>query len=300
MELWVFLTFGAVTFQTIRFMLQKHLSKAALSAGGATFARFLYAAPLVTLASPFVMQARGAEWPSLSLEFWLYAWSGGAAQILATVFIVMLFKSRNFAVGITFKKTEVLMTVLVGLVLLGEGVSMTGLGAILLGLAGVLVLSDVPGGQGGWLRRVANRAAFLGVASGLLFAVSGVCYRGASLEIASDDPLIRAMITLVAVSVSQLIVLGVYLRIREAGEIGRVLSAWRGAMWIGLTSLGGSMCWFMAFTLQNAAYVNAVGQSEVILSLLASYIFFRERLTLREGVGIGLITASVLALILLL
>ena len=41
-----------------------------------------------------------------------------------------------------------------------------------------------------------NRSVGLGLGSGMLFAVSAVCYRGASLEIASDDPVIRAGLTL--------------------------------------------------------------------------------------------------------
>ncbi len=49
---------------------------------------------------------------------------------------------------LTFKKTEVLMSVIVGLVVLGEGVSLLGFLAIVLGLAGVLLLSDPPGATG--------------------------------------------------------------------------------------------------------------------------------------------------------
>jgi len=47
--------------------------------------------------------------------------------------------------------------------------------------------------------------------------------------------------------------------------------------------------------LQNAAYVFAVGQVEVIFSLAASVLFFGEKVTAREGVGIALITLSVMA-----
>jgi len=300
MQAWILFTFAAVVFQTARFMLQKHLTTGALSASGGTFARFVFSAPILLTALLPALHARGAELPATSGSFWAFAFVGGMAQIMATVCMLLLFRSRNFAVGVTFKKTEVVMTAGVGLVVLGEGVSLPALGAILVGLAGVLVLSDVPGGTvRGW-RRFGNRAAGLGLLSGMLFAVSGVTYRGASLEIASDDPLVRAMVTLAAVVSMQVVALGAWLLWREPGEIGRVLRAWRTAGWIGLTSLAGSLCWFTAYTLQNAAYVNAVGQGEVILSLLASYVFFRERLTLREGAGIALITASVLGLILVI
>ena len=66
---------------------------------------------------------------------------------------------------------------------------------------------------------------------------------------------------------------------------------------MGLTGMGGSLCWFTAFTMQNAAYVFAVGQIEVILSMLASVLFFRERISGREYLGIALLTVSILSLV---
>lgn len=238
--------------------------------------------------------------PDLSTAFWIYGLAGGAAQVFATVCVVILFKERNFAVGITFKKTEVMQTVFVGLIVLGEGVSWLGFTAIFIGLIGVLVLSDPPGGEGIWIRRIANRAAGLGLVSGVFFAISGVCYRGASLEIVSTDPLLRAGVTLSAVTMMQMLGMAVWLSLREAGQISAVWKARNVAGWIGLTSMAGSMCWFTAFTLQTTAYVNAVGQIELIFSLLASALFFRETISRREIAGIGILGVSILMLILLI
>ena len=282
-------------------MLQKKLSMGALSTAGATFARFVYSAPLVLLLVAIYLGLRGLALPDLNGTFWAYALTGGLAQILATVCVVALFRQRNFAVGITFKKTEVVQTALVGLIVLGEGVSAAGLGAILVGLVGVLLLSGTPGLTGGhWTQRIATRRAALGLLSGILFAISGVTYRGASLELASDDPFLRAMVTLGAVTASQTIAMTLWLRWREPGQLSAVIAARRSAVWIGLTSMAGSLCWFTAFTLQNAAYVNAVGQIELIFSLAVSVLVFRERMTAREIAGIGLLSASVLSLVLLL
>ena len=300
MSLWIPVTIAAAFFQTLRFMLQKHLSRVDLSPAGATFARFFYSAPLVAVLLAVYLNATEQALPSLSLAFWIYGAAGGAAQIFATVCVVMLFKQRNFAVGITFKKTEVIQTVLVGLVILGEGVSIWGFAAILIGLIGVLLLSDPPGGDGVWLRRVANRAAGIGLVSGVFFAISGVCYRGASLEIASADPLLRAGVTLSAVTAMQMVAMAVWLRLREAGEITAVWRVRKVAGWIGLTSMAGSMCWFTAFTLQTTAYVNALGQVELIFSLIASTLFFREAVSRREIFGIAILGISILMLILVI
>ena len=290
---WIAFTLAAVVFQTARFMLQKSLARAALSAAGATFARFLYSGPLIWLA----LWILSPEMPTIHPGFWGYALFGGMTQVLATVFVVILFKSRNFAVGITLKKTEVLMTVFVSVLVLGEGVGFAAFLAILIGLAGVMLLADPPklgGGLRGWLN---NRAAVLGLGSGLLFAFSGVSYRGASLLVEGEG-WYRALVSLAAVVAAQLVAMTIWLVLRERGEITRVVKSWRVSGWVGLASLAGSYCWFNAFTLQNVAYVNALGQVEVILSLLASALFFREAITRREVFGIGLIFVSVLALIL--
>lgn len=297
-ELWIIVTFLAAAFQTVRFMLQKVLATSTLSPAGATFSRFLYSAPFIALLLVVYMQATQAQLPALSVRFWGFGLLGAVSQIVATVCVVALFKERNFAVGITFKKTEVIQTVLVGVLLLGELVSWGGFAAIALGLVGLLLLSGGKEARGFHLSDFRNRAAGLGIASGILFAFSAVSYRGASLTLAADDPLLRAGVTLMAVVAMQTLVMVVWLALRERGEMGRVWRARRVAVWIGLTSMGGSLCWFIAFTLQNAAYVKALGQVELILSILASTLFFKEKITSREAIGMAILVASILLLIL--
>ena len=59
----------------------------------------------------------------------------------------------------------------------------------------------------------------------------------------------------------------------------------------------GSFCWFSAFTLKNAAYVNTLGQVELIFSIAASVLFFKERITGRELTGMAVLLASILLLV---
>ena len=298
MEIWIPITIAAAFFQNVRFMLQKVLSTGNLSATGATFSRFVYSAPLVWVLLLTYTNTYNIDLPDLSLTFWAYALSGGVAQVLATICVVALFKRRNFAVGITLKKTETLQAVLVGFVVLGDVVSWAGFGAIFVGLIGVLLLADAPQAEGAMLQRVFNRAAGLGLASGVLFACSGVAYRGASLELVIDSTLLRAAVTLACVTTSQVIGMAVWMRLREAGEITKVLRVWRTASLVGLMSMAGSLCWFIAFALQNAAYVKAVGQIELVFSFLASTIFFKEKVSGREIAGILVLCLAIEMLIL--
>lgn len=297
-DLWIIATLLAAAFQTVRFMLQKVLATATLSPAGATFSRFVYSAPFIAVLLWWYMAQTGASLPTLEWRFWAFGLLGGVTQILATICVVALFKERNFSVGITFKKTEVIQTVLVGLLLLGERVTWGGFGAILLGLLGVLLLSGGKDAVGLRLSDLRNRAVGLGLMSGLLFGFSGVSYRGASLTLAVDDPLLRAGVTLMAVVLMQTLIMAVWLYWRDRAEIGRVWRARRVAVWIGLTSMAGSMCWFTAFTLQTAAYVNALGQVELIFSLFATTLFFREKVSKREALGMAVLALSILLLIL--
>ena len=297
MEPWVVITLAAATAQTLRFMLQKHLKSTRLSNAGTTFARFIYSAPLVAVIALVYARQTGQGVPQVPPVFWAYALSGGVAQILATMCVVAIFGHRNFAVGITFKKTEVILAAIVSFLVLGEGVGPLVLVAILVGLAGVLLLSDPPRAEGAWAARIFNRAAGLGLASGLLFGISGVGYRGAALSLGAGDVFYRAIVTLAVVTASQVALMALWMAWRERGEIARVLAAWRVAALVGLTSMVGSICWFVAFTMQTVPLVKAVGQIELVLSLLAATLVFGEKVSRREWQGLVLIAVSVVMLV---
>ncbi|WP_373635273.1 EamA family transporter [Yoonia sp. SS1-5] len=298
MELWIPITLGAAFAQTLRFMLQKHLKSTQLSTAGATFARFVYSAPLVAVIAVVYARSSGQGSPQIPVAFWPYMLAGGISQIVATMCVVALFAHRNFAVGITFKKTEVLLSALVGFVVLGDVFTLPALGAMVLGLAGVLLLSDPPGGSGPLHQRIFNRATALGLGAGLLFGVSGNGYRGAALALEHGDFFYRAIVTLAFVTAFQSLAMALWLVWRERGQITAVLVAWRIAGLVGLTSMIGSICWFAAFTLQNVAYVNALGQVELLFSIVIGAVVFGERISAREWQGLSLLTLSVIALVL--
>ncbi|SHE36471.1 hypothetical protein SAMN05444339_101162 [Loktanella atrilutea] len=294
--IWVWVTLGAVAAQTVRFMLQKQLRAATLSTAGATFARFIYSAPLVALLA-FTYAVLTGQATAVPARFWAFAMAGGFAQIIATMCVVALFTQRNFAVGLTFMKTEVLMAALLSIVLLGEQLPPLAWIALVLGLPGIVLLSDAPAASGPWYRRIVNRGSGLGLASGVLFAVSSVGYRGASTALPAGDAFFRAILTLACVTAFQVVAMTLWLVWREPGQITRVVRAWRIAGLVGLTSMAGSTCWFVAFTLQTVALVKGVGQIELALSLMVGWAVFGERITGREAKGLVLLTLSVMMLV---
>lgn len=299
MELWIPITIAAAFVQNVRFMLQKHLRAGGLSTAGATFSRFVFAVPIAAVIFGSLFWMRAGSAPIAGWRFATFAMTGGVAQILATLCVVALFAERSFSVGITFKKTEMVQTAIIGMVVLGEGISLGGLVAIGIGLFGVILLSDPPQRmmQDGWTARVFNRASGLGLASGALFGVSAVGYRGASLALVGGDFLLRAAATLAFVTLFQTLLMSIYLIAREPGQIRAVLVSWRVTGLVGLTGTVGSFCWFSAFTLQNAAYVKALGQIELVFTFMASYLVFGERSKGRELAGIALVVISIFVLV---
>lgn len=295
MEPWILATLFAAAVQTLRFMLQKRLKGLGLSTGGATFSRFLFAVPVAVTGVAVLMAAGGHDLPQTSGRFWGFAMAGGLGQIVATFCTVALFSERSFAAGIAFTKTETVQVAAFSALVLSEAVSPAGLVAITIGTLGVVLLSRPPGGwgQGG----IVNRAVVLGLLAGGFFGLSAIGYRGATLEIASDSALFRAVVALACVTAFQTVAMILWLVWREPGEVGRVLRAWRATLPVGVTGVLGSAGWFTAFALQNAAYVRSLGQIELVFSLLVSVLVFRERPRAAELVAMALLAVSIVMIV---
>jgi drug/metabolite transporter (DMT)-like permease len=280
--------------QTLRFVLQKKLQDGGLSSAGATFARFLFAAPLACLAASGMVAATGATLVMPPPAFFGFVLMGGIAQIVATDLTVRLFQMRNFAVGVAFTKTDTVMAAAFSVLVLGEVMGGAGVVAIAVGLLGILCLSRPP--EPG--ARLFGASAGFGLMAGALFAVAAVGYRGATLALEPAPFFLRALVALAVATTAQTVIMAIWLHFREPGQVARVMTGWRRTLPVGLTGLLGSLGWFAAFSLQNAAYVLALGQVEIVFTLLASVLVFGERMGWREALGIGLVIGSVLILVL--
>jgi drug/metabolite transporter (DMT)-like permease len=232
--------------------------------------------------------------PDPNVVFAGYVVVGGSAQILGTVFLIRSFAVRNFAVGTAYSKTETMQAAMFGIVLLGEGVGQFAVLGILISLFGVVALSRPARSADGWF----GAGAMWGVLSGSGFAISAVCYRGASLSLAPVGVVNQAAVTLGWVLLFQTLAMGSYLLLRKEGELVRVARAWRPALIVGACGMMASAGWFTAMAIQKAAYVRAVGQVELVFAFIISIAVFRERSRAIDVVGVLLIVAGILLLLL--
>lgn len=294
MEIWVFITIAAAFFQNLRSALQKSL-KSKLSTWGATGARFVFAAPLALLLLLAVIATTDQAVPELSLAFFVFGILGGISQILATGLLIHLFSFKNFTVATAFTKTEPIQVAIFGIIILGDQISMAGTMAILASLIGVGLISlpkDRLKGESFF-----DRKALIGIASGALFGLSAVAYRGASLSLLDGDVSMRAITTLAFVTSFQALVILIWIAVKEAGQVTLLMKNWRMSSLVGLTGMLGSLAWITAFTMENAAHVRVVGQIEIVFMVIVSVFVFKERILAREMMGLVMVTAGIIGLI---
>ena len=299
-ELWVPITIAAAFLQNARSAIQKHL-KGRLSTTGATFVRFGYGAPVAITYLLILHFAVGLPWPEPNGMFVLYVIIGGVTQILATFLLVYLFGLRNFAVGTAYSKTEAIQAAAFGFIILADPLSAGAGVAILIGFAGVLLISVAHTAltPSALIAATFSRTAMIGLLSGAMFGMSAVGFRAASLSLGGgkDSFMMEAGYSLACATVFQTIIMLTYMQWKEPGQIKEVLKAWRPASLVGLAGVLGSIGWFTAMTIQSVAYVRSLGQIELIFTFASSYFIFKERPNKAETIGVILIAIGIIVLL---
>ncbi len=291
--LWIPLTISAALLQNLRTAVQRHLV-GRLSTNGAAMTRFVYGLPFA-LAYLWLLTALGLSLPEPDLAFWLWVTTGSVSQTLATVLLLTVLRQRNFAVGIAYSKTEVVQAAIFGLVVLGDSVSLLGAVAIVIGTVGVMLFSLQKSSDPwrafflGWL----ERPALLGLASAALFGLSAVGFRAASLSLEHPSALMSAGYALLWSAIIQSLILGIYLVLREPGQLTAVWRARKVAVLAGITGITASACWFTAFTLQTVAYVRTLGLIEMVFTFMIARWGFKEVPKKSEVVGIVFLIVAI-------
>lgn len=286
MPLWIAVTLAAALFQTWRTALQQKL-RGQLSVNGAGVVRYLYGVPFGLLLLLAYSGLTGQTPPAPSLPFLAAAAAGGLTQILGTNLLILSFGARGFAVGTAYSKTEAVQGAILALLLLDERLSALAWTGIAISVAGVLYLSLAgrETGPGGILRAALQPAALYGLSAGTGFALTAVLVKTANQSLPHPDLVLCALTTLVATNILQTIMQGSWLAWREPEQFRAVFRTWRDSMPVGALSAFGSACWFTGFALAPVAMVRALGQTEILFTLLFSRFYLRETMKRAEVVG---------------
>jgi drug/metabolite transporter (DMT)-like permease len=291
--LWAVFTVAAAGGQVLRNALQKELI-ATLGTVGATQIRFLYGLPFALVFLALVLVATRQPLPALNALTIAWTVTAALAQIGATALLLAVMQQRSFVVTTAYAKTEPVQVALFGLVFLGDQLTPPLALAILIATGGVLIIS--------WPRTrsaeaVSWQAAGLGLASGALFAIAAIGFRGGIRALDSPGFLVAATTTLVLSLVIQVAMLSAYLLMIDRAMLVAIARAWRPSLWAGFVGALASQMWFLAFALETAAKVRTLALVEILFAQVVSRNLFKQNLASREALGIALILAGVVALL---
>lgn len=299
LENWIVFSVGAAFFQNLRSALQKHL-KGKLSNNAAAYARFLYALPFAFVYLLILVNFSEKPLPTINARFFWYCLLGSIAQIIFTILLLWMFSFRSFAVGTTFSKLEVFSVAVIGAVVLHDTLNLFAIIAILISTLGVLALTA--GQTGVTLKTLAlnlrARDTIVGLICALFLGASVVFFRGAALALNHTDILITAAFTLTIALSLQTLLMGIWIWRFESTQWRKLFVEWRWCGAVGIAGAFASIGWFTAFTLQNASFVRAVGQIELIFTYIFSVYIFKEKVTYMETAGILLVGLGILVLLL--
>ena len=295
---WVLITAIASLSQTLRSVFQKNIIED-VGVLASAYSRFIFALPFVALLAVFFLDVEELLiLKNLSVKTLFFLVTASICQILFTIILIKLFTLRSFAIGVAFSKTEVIQTTLLEIIIIGFILTSHVLLAIIIGFIGMLFMSKqkLIGNVGH--SRLFLQQVILGVSCGIFLGLSSVLYKVA-LDSVVIDLIYKKVIVLSFLALAiQSVLFGAYIVITDKKKnLEKLFNRWKKGLPVGFFGCLATFCWFYAFSLVDATLVRAVGQLEIVFSVLMSYIFYKERITGFELIGMSLITISILALL---
>ena len=294
-EIWIPITIFAAFSQNLRSIYQKKLQKN-MSNISSTYTRFLFGLPFVLIYFLFLYNFSNSKFlvSNINTTFLLYCLLGVISQIIATLLLLKIFKTNNFSVATSYSKTEPIQAAFFGFILLSDPISFIGLIGIIIGLIGIMITS---------IKKINlrinffNLSVFYGLLSGSLFGLSAVLFRGASHSLFSIDYMLTSSFTLLIAIVIQTLILTFYILLTDIKQFYLLYFNWKDGLIVGFFGAFASICWFYAMSIQNVAYVRALGQIELIFTILASILYFKEKIIANEILGVLIILIGILIIL---
>jgi drug/metabolite transporter (DMT)-like permease len=285
--LWAVFTIIAAFAQTLRNAMQRELTKT-LGTVGATHVRFLFGFPFALVFLGAIALTTESPLPQPAWSFWPWVLVGAFAQIAATALMLAAMGERSFVVTIAYIKTEPIQVALFGLLFLGDTLTWPMMVAILVATAGVLLMSTKPGGMVGGVK-----PTLIGLASGGMFALSAIGFRGAILTLHLPNYAMAATFTLVVGIALQAVLLSLYLGLRAPSVMRGIFLTWKPSLSAGFAGAVASQFWFLAFALATAASVRTLALIEVVFAQMVARVAFGQRTSVREAIGMLLVAGGV-------
>ncbi|MCU0818969.1 MAG: DMT family transporter [Beijerinckiaceae bacterium] len=290
--LWAVFTVLAAAAQTARNAMQRDLV-ARVGVVGATHVRFLFGFPFALLFLTGMSLLTADAVPAIPPGVLPVVLGAALSQIAATGLMLQAMRLKSFTIATAYTKTEPVLVALFGLLFLGERLSPLAFSAIGIATFGVL-LTAWPAKKGeGW----SMEALGYGLVSAAFFALSAIGFRAGIHALPTGGFGIRASTVLALGLFMQASLLTIYLAALDRPALRAIIAAWKPSLFAGFMGALASQFWFLGFSLTSAAKVRTLALIEVFFARLVSGRLFREKPTLREGIGLALIVVGVALLL---
>lgn len=288
--LWVPITLFAAGAQVLRNGAQASLT-GRIGTLGATQVRFVFGLPFAAAFFLLSLVITGDDIPQVGEVGLLWALLGAVSQIMATALMLYVMRRRAFGVAYAYIKTEPVIVALMGLILLGDRLSIVSWIAVFVVTAGVLITSVPPQD----FRKLASERAMIaaGVVSGGLFGLSAIAFRASIVSLPDGSFVVRSFFVLTIALVMQSVILGIWLGWRDRGAFLGSLHEWRTSLSAGLLGALASAGWFCAFALTPAANVRTLALIEMPMAALLSGKISGGKMARHEVAGLGIVTLGV-------
>ena len=295
---WVIITAIASLSQTLRSVFQKNIIED-VGVLVSAYSRFVFALPFVALlAGLFLEPQEIVLLKTISSKAWFFLLTASICQIVFTIILIKLFTLRSFAIGVAFSKTEVIQTTILEIIIIGFILTSHVFLSIIVGFIGMLFMSKQKLLGNLSYNNLFLKQVTLGVLCGIFLGLSSVLYKVALDSVSTDLIYKKVLVLSFLALLFQSVIFGTYIVGTEGRQnMLKLLSIWKKGLPVGFFGSLATFCWFSAFSLVDATFVRAVGQLEIVFSVLISYIFYKEKITGFELIGMSLITLSILALL---
>ena len=228
--------------------------------------RFFFLLPFALIAS------LAAGFPNVGAEYWLYSGLAGFVQVISTLLLSKAFKYGEISVTVTIWKLQVVVVAVLGVIFLKEEITLTGFAGILVSLFGIYLL-NVQRSRLSMMepllilfREKGMRFALL---AGLAVAPTILLFKKTAQI---SDPYFSTLTNYVFAA-AMILPLVIKKSAKQMAFVPRYLHRF---LLMGVFAAAGTILGNFGYIRSAAAYVEAVKQVEIPVTLAVGILFFKE------------------------
>jgi drug/metabolite transporter (DMT)-like permease len=229
--------------------------------------RFFFLLPFALAASWIV------GFPRVGLDYWLYSFLAGFSQVFSTLLLSKSFKYGEISVTVTIWKLQVVLLAVFGVIFLGETVTFSGMAGILVSLFGIYLLNISRARLSMFepiLLLLRERGLRFALLAALTITPTILLFKKTAQL---GDPYFCTLTNYIFAAL-----LSFPLVLKNSAQYLPVLPGYLGRFFaMGIFAAAATIFGSMGYLRSAAAYVEAVKQFEIPVTLAVGVLFFNER-----------------------